>query len=58
MANPGYDSHPIRTTISHILDLEKQPEFADPAISTNERNCNYGPGLVYGTRVGKAQNKR
>lgn len=37
MPIPGYDSHPIRTTLSQIMDLEKQPAFADPAISTNEQ---------------------
>lgn len=37
MPSPGYDGHPVGTTISQILDLEKQPAFADPAVSSNEQ---------------------
>jgi len=37
MPSPGYDGHPVGTTISQILELEKQPAFADPVVSSNEQ---------------------
>lgn len=37
MTNSAYNDHPLRASISQVLEIQSRPEVADPAITDNEQ---------------------